>query len=168
MNCTYCEERMSDYLEGALSADERAIVDLHLQSCVACSKLRAGVADVMQWARAFPVHAAPEWLPGRIVANTPRVVRVTWGDWLAAAWRTVSEPRFAMALFTATLIFGWLGSSTGFAARAAALHPTAVYQGVEGWANRAYAEAVRNYYRSPIVIEIQCQIHRIGQLRESS
>jgi hypothetical protein len=104
------------------------------------------------------------------VANTPHVVRVTWRDWALNAWRTVSEPRFAMALFTATMVLGWFGAATGVADNVGGLvrHPAAIYHGLDGLANRAYAEAVRNYYRSPLVIEIQTQLSKIAQLRESS
>ena len=170
MNCAYCEDRLSDYLENSLPANERLVLDTHLASCEACTTLLAGIQTVMEWGHSFPVHSAPEWLPVRIVANTPRVVRVTWRDWLAAAWRTVSEPRFAMAIFTATLVLGWVGNATAIGSSVGPYvrHPSGIYHGVEGWANRTYADIVRNYYSSPLVMEIQCQIHRIGQLRENS
>jgi hypothetical protein len=175
MNCKHCEDHLSDYLEGALDPSERNAMreemELHFQSCSACSELLEGVRDVMQWGREFPAASAPEWLSPRIVANTPRVVRITWMDWFRAAWRTVSEPRFAMALMTSTLMIGWLGSSAGISPSDLSLvkSPTAIYYGVEGWANRVYGNAVRNYYSSPIVNSIQCHIHsRIEQFRENS
>jgi hypothetical protein len=175
MNCKHCEDHLSDYLEGTLDSDEgvalREEMELHFQSCSACSELLEGVRDVMQWGREFPSKLAPEWLPSRIVANTPRVVRVTWGDWARAAWRTVSEPRFAMALMTSVLMFGWLGSAAGFTTSDLSIvrNPSVIYYGVEGWASRVYGDAVRHYYSSPIVNTIQCQIHsRIEQFRENS
>jgi predicted anti-sigma-YlaC factor YlaD len=170
MNCAYCEERLSDYLENTLADSERALVALHLQSCAACGALCAGVAEVMNWGKVVPVRVPPEWLPSRIVANTPRVVRVTWRDWFAGAWRTVAEPRFALALFTTVILFGWLNTATAFGSTVTSIvrDPAGVYHGVEGLANRAYAEAVRNYYSSPLVIEIQNRLYRIGQLRENS
>jgi len=96
---------------------------------------------------------------------------VTVMDWIRSAWRTVSEPRFAMALMTSTLMIGWLGSSAGITASDLSIvrSPTAVYYGVEGWANRVYGDAVRNLYSSTIVNSIQCHIHsRIEQFRENS
>jgi len=175
MNCKYCEDHLSDYLENTLDADGRAglreELELHFQSCSACSELLEGVREVIQWGREFPAAPAPEWLSTRIIANTPRVVRVTWRDWVTSAWRTVSEPRFAMALMTSTLMIGWLGATAGFTASDLSIvrSPSAVYYGVEGWATRVYGNAIRNYYSSPIVNEIQCQIHtRIEQFRENS
>ena len=171
MNCKYCEDHLSDYLEDALDAAERAGMEMHFQSCSDCSELLDGVRDVMQWGREFPAEVAPQWLPARIVANTPTVVRITWMDWVRAAWKTIAEPRFAMALMTSTLMIGWLGSAAGISASDLSIvrSPSAVYYGVEGWANRVYGDAVRNLYSSTIVNSIQCQIHsRIEQLRENS
>src|SRR5437762_1419351 len=104
MNCLHCEERMSDYLENTLSAADRGAVDLHLQSCSACSVLLAGMTEVLSWGRAFPVHEAPSWLPVRIIANTPKVARESWVDTIASVGRWIIEPRTAMAVFTATLV----------------------------------------------------------------
>jgi len=171
MNCKYCEDHLSDYLEDALDADERAALEMHFQACSTCSELLEGVRDVIQWGREFPAAPAPEWLSTRIVANTPRVVRVTLLDWVRSAWRAVSEPRFAMALMTSTLMIGWLGSIAGITAAdlSVARSPSAIYYGVEGWATRVYGDAIRSYYSSPLVNAIQCQIHtRIEQFRENS
>jgi hypothetical protein len=76
-----------------------------------------------------------------------------------------------MALMTSTLMIGWLGSTAGITASDLSIvrSPSAIYYGVEGWANRVYGDAVRNYYSSPIVNSIQCHIHsRIEQFRENS
>ena len=100
MNCAQCEERMSDYLESALSAGDSGGVESHLQSCAACTELLAGMRDVLVWAKTFPVYEAPLWLPARIVANTPRVERESWRDTLRSAWSWVIEPRAAMAVLS--------------------------------------------------------------------
>ena len=44
-------------------------------------------------------------------------------------------------------------------------NPAAIYYQAEGAVNRAYDQAVRRYYRSPLVTEIRT---RIEQLREIS
>ena len=167
MNCTNCEERMSDYLENTLSAAERGAVDLHFQSCAACSELLAGMTEVLAWGKTFPVHEAPAWLPMRIIANTPRVARENWIDTIFSAWKWIIEPRIAMAVFTATLVLGWMGSLAGVSPdwTTVVRNPAAIYYGAQGAMNRAYDQAVRRYYRSPLVTEIQT---RIEQLREIS
>ena len=171
MNCAYCEDRLSDYIENTLPAQERETLDLHFQSCGACTELRTAMMEVMAWGKTIPIQEPPVWLPSRIVANTPTVVRLTWADLWSAVWRTASEPRFSVGLFTATLVLGWIGTMAGISPDVGLMiqHPSAAYYGVEGWANRAYGDIVRNYYGSYLVKEIQCQIHtRIEQLRENS
>jgi anti-sigma factor RsiW len=168
MNCAHYEEQMSDFLENALNAAQRAAMELHLQSCRACTELLAGMTEVMAWGKAFPIYKAPAWLPTRIIANTPRIARESWLDTIASLGRWIIEPRTAMALFTATLVLSWLGSLAGISPTSWATvvrNPAAIYYGAQGLMNRAYDEAVRSYYRSPLVTQIQI---RIEQLREIS
>ena len=167
MTCIHCEERMSDYLENTLSAADRATVDLHFRSCAACSELLAGMSEVLAWGKTFPVHEAPAWLPMRIIASTPRVERESWLDTITSVWKWIVEPRTAMAFFTAVLVLGWMGSLAGISPNWAGLvrNPSAIYYGAQGAVNRAYDEAIRRYYRSPLVSGIQA---RIEQLREIS
>jgi len=161
MNCSQCEARMSDYLENALSANERSTMDLHMSSCRCCSELLDGMRDVMLWAKDFPVYDVPAWLPSKILANTPRVARETWLDTLAAAARWFMEPRTAMGLLTAVLMFGWLGSAAGISSVSdvvsIAENPAAAYYS-------AYDAAVRGFFRAPLVTEIRSQIERFREI----
>jgi hypothetical protein len=171
MNCTYCEDRLSDYLENGLDSQERASVAMHLQSCSGCNELLEGVRNVMRWGRELPVQLPPPWLSHRIIANTPQVVRITWRDWATTAWRNLVEPRFALSLLTSTIMLGWMGSLAGISMEDVAMvrHPSAIYYRMEGAANRLYGGAVRSIYSSPILNAIQCQLHsRIEQFRENS
>src|SRR5579884_3417416 len=113
MNCTQCEERMSDYLENAISVSDREQIESYVQLCATCSELLSGMKDVLAWGPAFPVYEAPAWLPSRIVANTPRRIRESWIETLRLAGRWIVQPRTAMAIFTATLVLGWMGSLAG-------------------------------------------------------
>ena len=44
MNCAQCEEKLSDYLENALNANEKDTVEQHFQACRVCSELLAGMS----------------------------------------------------------------------------------------------------------------------------
>jgi len=160
MNCTQCEERMSDYLENAIGL-ERDAVESHLKTCRSCSELLAGMKDVLLWARDFPVYDVPAWLPSRILANTPRVVQETWWDTLAAVGRWFIEPRTAVGLLTAILMVGWLGSAAGISSVGdvvnLAENPAATCYSV-------YDDAVRAFYRAPLVTEIRSQIERLREI----
>jgi predicted anti-sigma-YlaC factor YlaD len=167
MNCAQCESRMSDYLESAVGDADRRLIDAHLHTCSACTELLAGMGEVLAWANSFPVFDAPVWLPMRIVANTPRVARESWLDTLTFMGRWIIEPRTAAALFTAGLVLGWLGNLAGISPdwTAVVRDPAAIYYGAESAVNRAYDEAIRTYYHSPLVTQIQS---RIEQFREIS
>ena len=167
MNCTQCEERMSDYLENVIAAADHIEMDVHLQSCVACGELISTMKNVLIWAGNFPVYQPPSWLPARIVANTSRVARESWFDTVRLGWRWLVEPRTAMAIFTATLVLGWLGGLAGISPNWGGIvrNPSSIYYEGQAAANRVYDVVVRAYYRSPLVTEIQDQIE---QLREIS
>jgi len=162
-----CERLASDYLEGALNQAQASSIALHLQSCSACTELLEGMTEVLSAAKVFPVYEPPSWLATRIIANTTRIARENWVDTMAAVWKWVIEPRTAMAVFTALLVLGWLGGMAGISPDWGRVlrNPAAVYYGAHGVLDRAYDEAIRKYYRSPLVTEIQT---RIEQLREIS
>ena len=158
---------MSDYLESAITAADREGMDSHVRSCAACNELLVEMREVLVWAKTFPIFEPPAWLATRILANTPRIARESWLDTLAFIWKWIIEPRTAIAVFTATLVLGWLGSLAGISPdwTAVVRDPAAIYYGAQGAMNRAYDEAIRTYYRSPLVTQIQ---NRIEQLREIS
>src|SRR5205814_10166341 len=142
-----------DYIEDALSASDKTALDLHFQTCAACAELLADVNRFLDSRVVFPVHATPEWLAPRIIANTPQVVRETLADTVRGAWQWVTDPRTAMAVFTATMVLAWLGGQAGVTPQSIAdlRNPTAVYEEASGLLSGAYNAAVRAYYRSPLV-----------------
>jgi hypothetical protein len=153
--CANCEEKLSDYMEQSLGADERAAMELHLQSCRSCNDLLSGMSLLVEAGRNFPVHTPPAWLASRIVANTPAPRRSPVSR-LAAFWQSLGEPRTALAIFTAAMVMGWIGGGTV---------REAVFNRAEGVVSCAYDRAVRSYYRSPVVIEIHS---KLDQLLETS
>lgn len=171
MNCTNLEARLSDYLDALLPAVEVEAVEAHLVSCDSCRQLHEDMAAVIGWGRNFPVFRAPEWLVSRIIANTPwserktRIERETWMDTFGSIGRWILEPRTAMAVFTATLVFGWISNITGIQPRLGDFRsPTAIYDTAGDLVNEVYDGALRLYYRAPMVTEIQSQIERLREI----
>lgn len=155
LNCADCEEKLSDYIERSLNEAERTAVELHLHSCGSCNELVSGMIHVMSAGRDFPIYAPPAWLASRIVANTP-LSRPSLRGRLAAFWQSLGEPRTALAIFTATIVLGWVGGGTV---------REAVFNRAESVVSCAYDHAIRSYYRSPVVIELHA---KIDQLMENS
>lgn len=150
MNCQDCETRLSDYVEHAHGvAGDRVAMDLHFKNCQSCSELLAGITQVIEAGPLFPVYSPPPWLAPRIVANTPQNRRESLRSLLSKAWRSLGEPRTALAIFTATVVIGWFG---GVTVRAS------LFDRAQSAVNCAYDRAIRTYYRSPVVIEIHSQI----------
>jgi hypothetical protein len=157
---------MSDYLENTLGSAEKDFMDLHLHTCGACMDMIAGMKEVIAFGKSFPVHQAPEWLPFRILANTPVVARETWIETLNSIGKWIIEPRTAMAVFTATLVLGWLGGIAGISTDWVVVvrNPAAIYGQAEGLMNRAYGDAIRACYRSALVTQIQSQIEQLMEI----
>lgn len=159
MNCQDCESRLSDYIERALAKDAGGAMDLHFATCESCRELLAAMRSVMDAGASFPVYDPPPWLATRILANTPQT-RISLRGVLADTWRALGEPRVALAIFTATVVIGWFG---GAAAR------ESITDRAESVMSCVYDKAVRSYYRSPVIIEIQSQIQsRFDRLMENS
>jgi hypothetical protein len=167
MNCTRCEEQLSDYLEDALGAGERDAMDAHLRTCQSCHELVVSLRDVLMAVQNFPVYDPPLWIPTRILANTPLVARETWRDTLSGMVRWIREPRMAMIVFTATVVLSWMGSLAGVSPAGVARviqDPAILYYEAETRLNRAYGTAIRTYYSTPIVTQIHSQIERLREI----
>jgi len=156
MKCTDCEERMSGYLERTLEDNLRLAIEMHLHSCADCREVFAGVASVVETGKIFPIHEAPIWMASRIVANTPFFERKSLRAAIAVAWRSLGEPRTALAIFTAAVVIGWF---SGVSVREGILNKA------ESVLSCTYDRAIRSYYRSPVIIEIHS---RFDQLMENS
>ena len=167
MICGEFEDRISDYLEGAVEPRIRYEMDAHVSQCRSCEDLLAGVRQVLEWGRKFSVPEPAPWLPARITTATPQIVRETWVDVVTAAVRWCLEPRTAMAFLTATLVLGWLGSLAGFTnipLSEMVREPSSIYYRAEGFVNRAYGDAVQRYYRARLVTAIQFQLERFREI----
>lgn len=105
-NCTFTEERLSDYLEGALPAGEREACAAHAATCAKCTELIGGVGALIGGMHALEPVAEPAFLAQRIVRATtgsqPRHELAGASAWFNLIW----QPRFAMGIATvaATLV----------------------------------------------------------------
>ncbi|MGH7742234.1 MAG: anti-sigma factor family protein [Candidatus Eiseniibacteriota bacterium] len=75
-------DRLSDYLDGAMSAEERSACGVHLDSCAECSRTLASLREVVAQAKALPARAPVidlwpgiEARLGSAAAPAPRVLR---------------------------------------------------------------------------------------------
>jgi anti-sigma factor RsiW len=104
--CEIVEERLSDHLDGTLSAAETREFSAHVAGCARCSALVAQVSGILASVHRLDSVETPLGLEARIVDSMlgpERKRERPWPAWIA--WvRPVVQPRFAMGF--ATVIFG--------------------------------------------------------------
>lgn len=113
-NCAFTEERLSDYLEGALAAEEREACAAHAATCAKCTELLDGVGALIGQMHALEPVAEPAFL-------APRIIRATAGSEArrhemasASAWfNLIWQPRFAMGIATVAATFVILAHAAG-------------------------------------------------------
>lgn len=74
----YVEERLSAYLDGELSPQERAAVDQHLASCPACRWSFETLQQTVQWTRELPPLPVPRAFTVPVAPRRVRAPRRRW------------------------------------------------------------------------------------------
>ncbi len=156
------EDRLSDSLDGLLTAEERAAFEAHRSGCNACTALVARVSGMVQNLRTLPAVEEPPQLVYAILDATlgPREAKAGWRSWFR--WlRPVWQPQFAYGALTVLVTFGVVSHVLGVQWREptlAELSPTAIYHNVNRHAHLAYARSVRFVADLRIVYEIQTRL----------
>jgi len=101
-------DRLSDYLDGAMSVDERGAFEAHLAACDECARALESLREIVARARSLPDRAperdlwpeilsrladgpaAPAHAPRRMVFRLPRHVHLTLPQALAAGFALVA------------------------------------------------------------------------------
>ena len=121
ITCDGLDDRLADYLEGALAPTPRRVVDAHLAGCARCAALVRELQQISLQAGALPELrpsrdlwagiAARIEAPVIPLAAAPRVSRTTWrrNTWLGAAAAALVA---VTAGVTYTITMSRVGSST--------------------------------------------------------
>ena len=81
MNCEKCQELISDFLDGALSDDDRKTLDAHLEECLSCYSVREELETIVTYCRDHrgeydaPPNERALWLRIRNTIESQRGVR---------------------------------------------------------------------------------------------
>ncbi len=161
MRCSDLEALICDYVDGTLTAAEKATVELHLASCASCRALvedaRAAVEFVERAAEVEPPPALVNHLLFEARQGAARPVRER-GGWLRRLLEPVLQPRFAMGMAMTILSFAMLARFAGVPVRQlrlADLEPAKVWMAAEDRALRAWDRAKKYYESLRLVYEIQ-------------
>jgi anti-sigma factor RsiW len=167
--CENIEERLSDYLDGLLTPDERREFDLHANSCESCSQLVASISQLVGSMRSMEQIEAPPRLVYAILNQTlgPRETKQSGFAGLRGLLRGLATARFAYygVSVAATLLI--LLTASGISLRKpklADLSPVNVYRNVDRQAHLVYARSTKFVSDLRVVYEIQSRLNKDNEL----
>ena len=148
-NCEEVEARLSEYLDGELSAADQAGCAAHISGCERCRELVASVRGLVGAMHAIEPVEIPLRLVPAILERTlgPKKEAHGWRAWFG--WlRPVWHPRFAYGALTIILTVTVLSQALGIQWRKptlADLNPVNMYRAVDREAHLAYARAAKYF-----------------------
>jgi anti-sigma factor RsiW len=161
-NCTFTEERLSDYLEGKLLPAEAAAFSAHTLDCANCTETVALVGGLVNRMRKMPMVEEPPQLIAKILDATlgPRTQKESWFRWLG--WISVLwQPRFVMGLGAAVasvVIVSYAAGLTPAKLKKADLSPANVLRSANRQAHLTYARGAKFVNDLRVVYEIQSKL----------
>jgi putative zinc finger protein len=166
--CEHIEARLSDYLDGLLSPDERHAFDLHANSCENCAQMVASISHLVSGLQTMEQIEAPPQLVYSILNATlgPREAKKGWRG--AFGWLSgLASPRFAYSAVSVAATLLVLLTASGFSWRKpklADLSPAAVYRNANSKAHLAYAHTTKFVSDLRVVYEIQSRLNKDNEL----
>lgn len=164
MKCADLEILLCDYIDGALSPQEKATVELHLASCAECRELVNDASSAVAFMERVPAVEPPPALVNGILfevrqgQSASAIKTAGWRGWLGRLVEPVLQPKFAMGMVMTILSFSMLGRFAGIPARQitrADLEPARIWQVLEDKSARTYDRAVKYYQSLRLVYEMQ-------------
>lgn len=153
--CQQFEERLTDFLDDALSVADRAAFVAHQQECAQCHALVERVSNMVLAIHHVEPIEPPQGLIYRILeASGPRRER----GWFGLAWLT---PRFAMSGLTVALFLLMIYPFTGIDVTKLEwndLTPANMYRAADRRATLMYARGVKFVNGLRVLHEIQSRL----------
>lgn len=158
-SCVQVEERLSDYLDNALTQAERIEFREHADACPRCTPLLAQVSHVAQRLRTLEPEPVPAVLVSRILDQTlgPRKAKRDWFSWIPVLW----QPRFATGVVTVLATLLIIFHATGMRpsnVTLATFNPVTIFHSADRHAHLAFARSVKFVNDLRVVYEIQSRL----------
>jgi hypothetical protein len=164
-NCQEVESRLSEYLDGELSAEDEAACAAHIAGCDSCRELVASVRGLVGAMHAIEPVALPLGLVPAILERTlgPKSEARGWRTWLG--WlRPVWQPRFAYGALTVMLTVMVLSQALGIQWRKptlADLNPVNLYRDADRQVHLVYARGAKYFGDLRVVYEIESKLRSL-------
>ena len=166
--CENIEARLSDYLDGLLSPDERHQFDLHANSCENCAQMVASISHLVGGLHSMEQIETPPRLVYSILNQTlgPRESKKGWRGILRLVARLGFCPlRLQCVSVAATLLILLMASGISLRKpKLADLAPSTVYRNIDGQGTRAYARTTKFVSDLRVVYEIQSRLNKDNEL----
>jgi anti-sigma factor RsiW len=166
--CENIEARLSDYVDGLLSPDERHEFDMHANSCENCSQMVASISQLVSGLHSMEQVDTPPRLVYSILNQTLGPRESKKGLQASFGWvRGLASARFAYygVSVAATLLILLMASGISLRKpKLADLAPANVYRNIDGQAHRAYAHTAKFVSDLRVVYEIQSRLNKDNEL----
>ena len=152
MNCAEIESLICEYVDGTLTAAQRAEVERHLAACAPCTALASDAAAAVAFMERAAEVEPPPALITRMLFDAPWQKRRS--GWLPKIFNSVMQPRFALSMAMTILSFSMLFGQFR-QLRPADLQPAKVWAGIEDRAYRTWSRTMKFYDNLKFVYQIQ-------------
>ncbi len=156
--CAQIEERLSDYLDGALLRDDEKEFSAHVRTCSTCAPLVKSVSGVVGRMRAMEPVEIPPRLISQILDQTSRArstPRWRWLGWIQPLWQPRLVMGAATVFATCLIVFFTLGPKR---LQRADLSPVSLYRSADRHAHLMYGRGVKFVNDLRVVYEIQSRL----------
>jgi hypothetical protein len=177
MTCTEFEILLVDYVDGAVSVDERRAVEAHTDTCPACREMLRDVFHAVTFLETAEDVTPPPELITRIAAQIPQgrvkdefhrsgfLTRI-FSNWL----QPVLQPRFAMSMAMTILSLAMVERCTGIRTqqiRPQDLSPAILWNNLEEKAYRTWDRTVKYYENLRLVYEVETALKEIREQQDA-
>jgi anti-sigma-K factor RskA len=173
MTCAEFEVILSDYVDGAVSLEQRREVEAHADNCLVCRELLRDVFQAVAFLENAERPTPPAELITRLVYHAPKgrvrgeLERQSWLGKLFTRWvQPALQPRMAMSMAMTILSFAMLGKCTGVRLQQitpADLNPVVLWNNLEDKSLRTWDRTVKYYENLRLVFEMET---RLKEMRE--